>query len=122
MSNTTGYFLVGSKGTGLIIDPSIFTPSDVVKEKSSGAEYACAATHCETCALASIVRSLPRSVDQISTCRGCRIDDQRSMKYWPLGDSSMRCVPCSVGMRRGSFSPCLLPWGGGRRRGGGGVG
>src|ERR1700745_549180 len=100
MSNTTGYFFVGSKGTGLIIDPSIFTPSLVVNEKSSGAEYSCVATHCVTCALLSIVRRLPRSVLHTSTCRGWRSDDQRSMNHRPLGDRSMWCVPGSVVMRR----------------------
>src|SRR4029079_19056913 len=100
MSKTTGYFFDGSNGTGLIIDPSICTPSVVLNEKSSTGEYSWVASQLVTCALSTSVLNFPRDVDHISTCFGCRVEDQRSMKNWPFGDMSNECLPAAFVIAR----------------------
>src|SRR5438045_3254127 len=100
MVKTTGYFRAGSNGTGLTIDASIFTPSEVVKLNGSAGLYVCDASHADVSALPSSVRSLPPVVDQSSTCRGCVVDDQVSMKYCASGDMSIVCRPGVVVIRR----------------------
>src|SRR5215217_6718354 len=102
MANTTGYFFDGSKPVGLIIDASIFTPSDVVKLKRVIGEYSWLASHCDVGALPSSVRSFPPVTDQRSTCFGCVVDDHVSMKYCAFGDMLIVCRPAVVVMR---FNP-----------------
>ncbi|CUQ64514.1 Uncharacterised protein [Segatella copri] len=64
----TGYFLLASKSTGFTIQPSSFTPSEVVKEKVSRLPQLYFRVFSSSCLLSSnVLMSLPLLLRTVKT-------------------------------------------------------